>query len=203
MRNLTDRERNLLQSSQYRIHFKVFFENGLGDFIDYTNFEGINWVKSMSINDDIDSPSKTYSFKIKRSVEKRSLVTLMKDSPFNNDIDYNFAPALQLDRRFKIEIAITGTNAEPDSSHWRIFEKGFIDRVDFSSDPISVDCRCISAEIQKEIIREEREYGSEQGEPVENEMQKILNDNRLSHINLITPTSPGWNIYRYLQKKGP
>jgi len=201
MRDLTEREVDLLQSDAYRVHFKVYFEDMDGNMVEFTDFEGRNWIRSLEISDDIDSPSKTYNFELKRNLFKRSLVTLMKDSPYNlNDSD-EYAPKILVGRDFEIELAITELNEEPYSDHWRIFEKGVITQTNFDSDPIDINAVCISEKLKK-YIRAERVYGSETGEPVENEMQKIIDDHESNvNITLQTPESPGWNIYRYKQRK--
>ncbi|MFW6130946.1 MAG: hypothetical protein ACOC56_07160, partial [Atribacterota bacterium] len=201
MRKLTDREVDLLKSSQYRIYLKVFFEDGAGNWVEMTDFEGRNWVEIIEIEDNIDNAHRTFNFTLKRNINKNSLSTLMKNSPYNRDSDDDFSPLLLIGRKFKIEMALTELNKNPKEDWWRIFERGFLEKTKLDSNPLKVEGRGIGAEVHREYIREEKIYGSEDGSPVEDEMQNILNDNNLSHVELSVPESPGWNIYKYKQQK--
>ncbi|MFW6377639.1 MAG: hypothetical protein ACOCZ5_03230, partial [bacterium] len=190
----------LLQSSEYRVHFRVYFEDGNGDMNEITDYEGKNWVENIEIETNIDGEGKTFTFYIKRNRNKRSFSPLMKGSPFNVEDD-EYSPSIFIGREFLIEIAITELNENPETDYWYVFERGFLDKVSFQEDPIQIQARCASAELLRRYIKEEKKYGEENGEPVENVMQQILNDNGMSEYDLKVPTSPNWNIYPYLQRK--
>ena len=88
MRNLSQREVDLLQSDEYRVHYRVYFEDADGNMIDLTDYENRNWIERIEISNNIDNGSKTIKFEIQRNRHKRTFATLMKDSPFNNDGSY-------------------------------------------------------------------------------------------------------------------
>jgi hypothetical protein len=200
MRSLTTREADLLQSSEYRAHFRVYFEDADGNMEEITNYEGRNWVESIEISTDIDAEGKSFTFNIKRNRNKRSFSPLMKGSPFNV-VNELYKPKIFMGRKFLIEIALTGLNGTPEPEWWKVFERGYLNRVQFHSDPMVIQGSCDSSDLLRAYIKTERQYGSETGQPVENAMQQILDDNGKSEYDLVVPTSPNWNIYPYIQRK--
>jgi len=207
MRHLSEREVDLLQSNSFRYHFRVKFEDADGNMVEYTDFEDDrNWIKRIEVSNDIDNASKEINFEIRRNSYKNSLAPLMKESPLNvEDLETieeaEFKPKFLMGRKFEIDIAITEVNQTPSEEWWRLFERGYIDRVSFDTNPMIISARCPSALLLREYIREEREYGDEEGYPAESIMQEILDDNGLSDINLVVPEPSQFAVYPYLQKK--
>lgn len=154
-------------------------------WIDLTSYYSKDYVISATINDDIDTnvmdaevhfTPNSYNFSV---------------SPFV----YSNSP-LQLYRKIKIEVKIN-----PSSSTVNIFE-GYIDAISVGTDSIKVQCRDYGALLIDRYIEEEREYGNDNGSPLETEMQKILDDNLGTDVvTLYTPVSPNWYVKKWKQEK--
>ena len=205
MRNITERESDLLLGSQFKQRFRVYIENAEGQMVEFTERDGEKWVEYIEINSDIDSPVKDFNIEITRNKDRTSLSTLMKDSIYNNEdggiVDSEFKPAINLVRKFKIETAIAEIGESIDESYWKTFEEGYIDVINLENNPIILRCRDKGAYLEDKHIEEERAYGSENGTPVETVMNNILEDNDRGDVDLKVPESPGWAILEYRQRK--
>jgi len=205
MRNITERESDLLLGSQFKQRFRVYIENAEGEMVEFTERDGEKWVEYIEINSDIDSPVKDFNIEITRNKDRTSLSTLMKDSIYNNEdggiVDSEFKPAINLVRKFKIETAIAEIGESIDESYWKTFEEGYIDVINLENNPIILRCRGKGAYLEDKHIEEERAYGSESGVPVETVMNNILQDNDRGDVDLKVPESPGWAITEYRQRK--
>jgi len=189
-----------LLKRNYKIASKVSVKDASGTWRSLTSLLKQNWVKGIEINHDIDSPVATASIELEKGADRLCI------SPFNeisllNRLSGSYSPILDIGREIKIDVQLVPDyNFTPSS--WLTIFHGYIDTINISQDgSVSLECRDLGARVQDTFIEEERIYSDSDGEPVEQIMQQILNDNGLSSITLYVPTSPGWYIKKYKQER--
>lgn len=193
MRTTTAAERAFLSSKSRSEHLRIQIKDSLGNWVDYRSLEGYNWIDSASFGDDNNNPSSIARIMLKRENEYLSAAPYMEDSKLNQYTG-SYAALIDIRREIKIETATMPDNVEPAASDWKNRFEGRIDKINWASDPMEIECRDKSGELMDHFIKQQREYGSVSGVAVETVMQQILNDNGFSSITLYTPVSPGFNI---------
>lgn len=181
MRTLTAAEQQLLNPSGGRRELlRVKVKDAGATFRDLTSYPGMNFVVSASWKESVDSDGLDCDVSLKREdgldwefyntvsgnpPAGLSLAPLRTSSPLN--LDFNpagaYAPLLAPGREIQVETAIVPLDSTPAAGDWKLVFHGYVDNVDSGSDPITIQCRDLSARIKDTYIEEERVYSYAQG----------------------------------------
>jgi hypothetical protein len=193
----------LTASGGYAAHVRVRVDaDGAGSFQDMTDLEGFDWVRSVRIREDVDSPAATATVVLHREIESLSLANLMTGSLLNAA-----ATLVEIGRDIIIDTATTGIGTPPGSGDWVEQFRGTIEDVSWgTTNPIIVlECLDEGGELTQRFIESVQVYGATSpGDAMEDVIQDIL-DAVLggSAPTLYTPTSPSFNLLRFKQKREP
>lgn len=201
MRTISTAQEAALVSPSRSDHMRVRIDSdGLGTWVDLTDLYGIDWVRSATIREGVDSIMASATIELTREYEELSLAGMMTGSRVNAA-----STVVDIAREIKIETATIGGDDAPASGDWVLVFHGFVDDIDFGgNNPVMrLICRDKGAELADTFIESVAIYGSAGGQAVQTAMQNILNANLGSPPTLYVPTSPGWNILEYKQDKEP
>jgi len=144
-----------------------------------TSLGGTDWVDSVSWDGEtVDRQIATATIQLKRDVTGgTSLAPLIAGSPLNVDAGGSvYAPLLSVGAAMRITTAVTDHGVAPASGDWKEVFRGRIDSVDWSGDPITVQCSDLGAWLMDTAIQTQTTYGSNSGATVESIIQAILTD---------------------------
>jgi hypothetical protein len=203
MRLILPESRALLERKRRRVNYTVEVLRG-ATWVNLKNLYGREWVKSLQITEDIDSPSMELQFEVQREWEKTSLSPLMEFSRVNR-VDVagteETVPVLELDSRVVVWVSIS--SEESFSENWMQIFDGRITNVDPAGSTIKVVARDRMHDLVTTWIEtKEQQLGSTDGTPVETLIQGIL-DAWAPGITLQTPVSPNWLVNLYKQERMP
>lgn len=157
MRTLSTLEEKLWASGHYVQCLKVEVYDG-GGWRNVTDWEGYNWVESVSIEENVDQPVATAEVLLTRSRGPLlSLANLMADSKANtttNDGNPILAPGREI--LVWTGMAIRGTVTP---AVWHKVFHGYVDEVAWSESPIRLSCRDLGGKLQDTFIETELVYG--------------------------------------------
>lgn len=196
---------------------------GIEPDVDLTDLEGMDWVDSVSISDEVDKAVMTATVVCLTEQEHLSLSPLKTESKLNL-LDLfdptSYLPLLDLARRIDIFAARVPLGLRGADEDWFSVFSGFIDEFDEGgSETISLNCRDLGADLIETFIEEEITYGAPvPGSAIEGEMQFILNDNDNDPTNdsvvglipraasydpivLYTPVSPNFTLVEDDQRR--
>lgn len=112
-----------------------------GNWVDVSaDFGEIDFLNAMSISDDIDSNTMSFSASLLREdiPSGLSLAPLLESSSLNRDMSDSYAPMLDLVRMWRIYSAITEKGVAPTTEDKREIGKGYIDKIGVSGKNESV-----------------------------------------------------------------
>lgn len=204
MRTPLSQQTAALQSAGYEVRCKVTVRDTDGTWQDLSTLAGYNWVDSVSWDNSIDQPVGSAEVLLFRQVFDLSLSTLMTASKLNKNAGGSYSPLLHPGRQIKIE-TFTGSLGEPVGGNgYDLMFHGEIDEVDWSANPIRVSARDMGAQIQDCYIEvDSRTYGHATGYSLESQIQDLLDDNLSAPPTLYVPSSPGWNLKLWKQRRAP
>ncbi|MBN1206357.1 MAG: hypothetical protein JXB05_15695, partial [Myxococcaceae bacterium] len=161
----------------------------------------LNFLDEVSWTEAVDSPVGSADVRLRREANGYSLAPLITGSPANL-VSGSYSPLLAEGATFTVEVAVLPLGMAPQA--WTEVFRGRIDEVDAGEEGVSFTGRDYGGGLlQDTFIEAEAEYGSTMGTAVEDVLQSLLDDNGLSAFTLYTPTSPSWNLGRYIQKCEP
>lgn len=115
-----------------------------------------------------------------------------------NRVSGQYSPLLASMREISIATAVTLPGIEPTSHDWIGLFHGYLgDGIRVEGDVVRVNCRSLSKRLQETYIEEPKDYGSEDGTPLEHVIQDVLDDNGLSDVELYCPESTGFMVETY------
>jgi hypothetical protein len=201
MRTIDARTQALFLGGLFATHLRVTVDSQ-----DMTDLEGLDWVDNATVNGSGDKAVGTAVVSFRRRFDHLSLATLMDGSKLNAS-----GTIIDIGQSIEIEAAITPPDAKPVTGEWVSVFKGQILKPDWSGDVIRCDCDDLGGVLERTFIEVQRLYGTVSGDPVEDVMQDILDDNSTGvTLYSITGTggtpfqpadSPGWVITKYKQSK--
>lgn len=171
MRTITAAHLGVLDAGVQGEHYRVWIEDGLtvwrligGSSLDptITNYGGYNSVASFSLGEKIDNPHRTLDVRLRREMFKVSFAPGMSASPLNRSFNPAAAllPLIQLNRKVKLEIAITPMDRQPAAADWMEVFRGKIDKFDPAKGyHLEFECRASpSGRLAQQYIKKERVY---------------------------------------------
>ena len=117
------------------------------NIVDLSNYRGHNWIKSVEINQELETPVSSASITLVRQVEELSLSPLVTVSLPNLAHGVS-SPVLDITNKFVIETATLGMDESPESTDWVEVFRGYIDEVDWGDDDIVLSCRDLGGKYQ-------------------------------------------------------
>jgi len=147
---------DLWRSHRFALRVKVSVDDGTGTFRDLDDLFGSDWIVRVSLSESIDQPVSSADIELSRAKGQISLASLRDDS-LANKLTGSTSPLIQIGRRVKIYISMSPEGIDP-QVHTMVFH-GFIDEVDFGSDPISIQCRDLGGLAQDRFMEIEQVYG--------------------------------------------
>lgn len=164
MRTIDASEEIVLNSRGRSEHLHVMISNGDGTYNDLTSLAGYNWIKSVSIRENIDEPVASAQLEIWRDRGQLSLAMLHETSKLNRPSG-SYVPALRPGREIRIYAATAAWGASPiwdwpapSRPPWHYMFWGRIDELDWSSNPIRISCRDAGGAFQDWWIEKEQAY---------------------------------------------
>lgn len=136
----TDELARITEGITYDVFAQIKIADAAGVMQNYRSRNGINWIHSLEYAGNIDAPIGTATVRLWRSVGGRSLAPLKTDSSYNSD-----GPSIDSGRRISIDTASMVPGFLPADSDWRPVFEGYIDSVDWSQNPIVIECRDLGA----------------------------------------------------------
>lgn len=203
MRTTTAGEDTILASTERANRLRVRAENGDGTLIDLTSLAGTDWVEAAEWGLNVDQPVPEATVRLRRDLHglNDSLAPLATGSSVNVDDSGDYAPLVDAGRRITIEAATTAFGTSPSAPDWKFLFDGEIDVVRWNASPIEVVARDrIMAKLWDRWVEEETVYGTEDGVPIQDVMQAILDD-WADGEPLVTSGTPGFRVLRYEQQK--
>jgi len=203
MRALTAQQTQWLSSLAHGVFTRVRINSvGLvfasGTFTDLTALNEYDWVKSVSITENIDNPVAAAQISLWRNRHQLSLATFMQGSALNLPAG-TYSPMIDISRGIVVEVAITPSGNKPnDDTVWIEVFRGFVDEVEAggSAPALQLNCRDQASILVDTWIESEISYGSSAGDPVEGVIQSILDDyvNSLALYDTVTLYSPNGTV---------
>lgn len=154
MRRLTAREAKLLQLGHYAVHARAWIQDAGGTWRNLSSLFGEDWLAGVTVAGNIDQPVASCTLEVIREIGEISLSPFM-DASRANLITGAAAPLLRLAAEIFVEAAITEEGAEPGAGDWRKIFAGFVDNVDATSDPITMECRDSAGQLLQDAFVEE------------------------------------------------
>ena len=202
MRPYTTAQNTVLAGSSYQVSARALVANADGTMIDLTTVGGIDWFDKIDLDTTIDQAVSQATITLRRGAGPTlSLSPLRSDSTVNVNGVGAYAPLIDLGRKIQIDVATTATGVAPVSGDWQPLFLGYIDTIDFGSDPITITARDLGAALVDTWLEADATYGTGPGRSIELVMQDILNAAfGAGVVPLYTPASPGFLITSYMQK---
>jgi hypothetical protein len=162
MRAITAAQQAVLNSGVQAEYARVKVKDDGGTWRDLTTYGGFNAVKTVTWNDNIESPHATFDISVFREQYRLSLSPYVEDSALNHDFDPStpYAALLQIGRELKVEVAIVAMDSTPSSGDWFLEFHGSIDTLDTAKDETIglVGRAIISGRLAQQYIKQERVY---------------------------------------------
>lgn len=162
---------NVIGKSSHSTLARLKINRG-GTWVDMTDLEGRNWVRDITVKDDVDAPVATMKAVLEQAQFYLNLSPLVDASKLNAA-----GTLMDINRQVIIEIATVPIDTMPSASDWNEVFRGVIHTVDFGKNTINVDARDQGGKLQDLWIETQKVYGSATGVRVELVMQDILDDN--------------------------
>jgi hypothetical protein len=207
-RTITGGELALLAATHYEVRLRVELENQAGGWQDMSAFGGRDYTLAARWRDVLDTPVAAGSVDLARSVSGVALTATMQGSSVNHPGGGGYTPFIHGGQKVRISTACVAPGAAPAGGDWKEVFLGKVDDPDWgdTANRLTATISDQGAWLLEKLIEEEHDYGTDAGIPVETVMQQLLDANiadRLGHVALYVPTSPGWNIRKYRQARVP
>lgn len=141
-------------------------------WVDLTDLEGANWLRSVQIKDDVDKPAMTLKIELQRALFHLTLAPLVDGSKLNSA-----GTLVDLKRLTVVEFATVPIDVEPASGDWHEVFRGHVHKVNWAKPVIEVNCRDQGGVLMDTWIETQRVYGDASGVRLELVLQDILDDN--------------------------
>lgn len=212
VRTSTAQEDRFIDQKHRATFVRLLVQNGDNIAVNVCDLYGKNWLISAEYGDGVDEQSQNATFTLKRDYFDLSLARENQTSRANLLANGNYNPLLEIGRYVTLQVAVGPHRDRAVSAEtaWRSVFIGKIDRVDDSSDPITIECRdylsaeCMDRWIEVEDNTQNVYSTTPTGTPVEDVMQDIVDDwTTPGLVDIWAPTSPSWDILQYAADSAP
>ncbi len=116
----------ILRRGRRRVNYNVWVYQ-VNKWVRLNDLYGRDWIKSIRLTEDLDSPSATLDFEVQREWESINLSPLVNsgrsgrvNNVINADGQPEFAPLLQVDARVEVYISVS-SDTEWQEYHLKVF----------------------------------------------------------------------------------
>lgn len=209
MRSNTAGELTAINATNRKTYFRVQVADAVGAMQDMHSLGGYNFVRSVSIDEDIDSPVATARVTFYRQQDVTGSVVSL--SPLRTDSAVALlGPAVTVARNITIDIAVvTGSRPSALSTDWKRKFTGVIDSVSFASFDVIADCRDEGSHLVDQLVdpRIGNLVGNDPGETLEDAMNMLLlylQAPALSDpVTVYVPTDPAYVVKSFPLRSEP
>lgn len=184
MRTVTDAQAAVysVDNSTGGAYAKVeVYDTQLSTWIDLTNYLGYNWVRSVELQESLESNIQTANIVLATFAGAQAEITA---SPFVISGLFNvstggdpYAALLYPYKQIRVSLAVTPLDTTPQSSDYILKFRGRIAEVEVDDRNIQLTCRDEMGDLADFFVTEEKSYGDDAGFlPAETVIQTILND---------------------------
>lgn len=196
MRTISGPELTVLNSDRPNVYAKLEIKNASGTWKDYTNLSAKDYFIGAVLSTNVDTPVWSLQASVKRDGElaTESLSPLRGDSILNVDDTLAPAPAIQAAREWRVSVAVVANGAAIVSGDWKELAHGYLDKPDFTSDPMQLEGRSVGARLMDSTIRVKRTYAG----AFEDVAQQIVTDNLPAPVpSLYIPVAPAFTVTEF------
>lgn len=165
-----------------------------------------DWLNAIQLHDDIDANAMSMSAELLRNAGTLSLAPLMELSTINRDSNDDYAPMLDLVRKWRTSVCVVSHGDPvptfPDDYHE--IGKGYVDSIQVNDAKATIDVtgRGEEAAIIDTEITEVRTYSLGSSDDMETVIQAMLDDNMDDPPTLFVPVASSFIINEYDQEVG-
>jgi hypothetical protein len=186
----------ILNGQAFHLYSKLEIKNASGTWKDFSALAGKDYYVSARAQTDVDVPVWSLSASLKRDGEAatESLSPLRGDSTLNVDDALASAPAINAAREWRWSVAPVAVGAGVLAGDWVELCAGYLDKPDFTADPMTVEGRSVGARLMEQTIRVKRTYTG----TLASVAQQIVTDNIPSPApTLYVPVAPTFTVTDY------
>jgi len=163
-------QNSLEATNNHLTDVRVLIEDANGAFVDVTELQGANWLKSVSIAEEADSPISASIVLMRRLARYADLSPLKTDSEVTGLVD--------LRRRVVVQRMFVPALWNVQGWEWETRFEGYIDAWDVDNDEISLTCVDKAAPLIDQFVLDQRSYDFYTTNPkMEAHLQQIIDDN--------------------------
>lgn len=168
-------------------HVRVFIYNSVDGWVDFSNLEGKNWIISVGRDFHVDKLINTATVKLARQVNHK-ILTPSAFSSFGK-----LDGKLDIGAKIYVEAASVPRYSLPVATDWAEIFRGEIDTIDWSKDPISLECTDQAGILQRTFVETERFYGSNDPMSTDNDIEFVIQDILDNQLPNLESTTLTWN----------
>ena len=199
MRTLTAAEEKIVgaDSAERIAKARVSIKDSGGTFRDLSTYPEEDFVKSVSWEENIDSPGMTATVILRRAAGEKSLSPLHSTSPLNKGWNSAASPValLAVAREIKIEAAVCGPEGVA-GTYIEVF-RGYVDSVDWPDEEVELRCAGIEAKLRDTWIEKERIYAYANESDCQNGVRAFAVSTAYSAGEWVCPSQENVNGYAY------
>lgn len=161
MRTTTTAQNEVLTRGKFKVALKVEIEDSTATLVDVSNFEGRNWIRSVTINENVDEPVTSPRIQLFARRYDLSMHPLDKKSKINLPGGV-YAPFLDIKRQIRVLTATVPQDYTPVAGDFELVFDGFIDKIPEPGkrgNEIVLECRGKGGVLQDTWIEDLERYG--------------------------------------------
>lgn len=201
MRTISGEQGAVYTRGQMKVAVKVEVKDADGTYQELTNLRGLNWVKSVAYQEDVDNQIMQMTIKLHGRQFHYSTAPLDETSALNVDSGGSYAMLLHTWRDIRVYTAVIPIGKPVAAGDWIHVFQGKIDRVKemtgLETNDVMLSCRDDGGWLQDKWVENVETYGSDSsnthviaGGAIEDVMQDIL-DNWAAGVTLYSPNGTG------------
>lgn len=196
MRTVSGPQLTLLNGATLNVYTRFEIKNASGTWKEFTNLGGKDYFISARLETNVDNPVWSLSASLKRDGElaAESLSPMRGDSTLNVDDALAPAPAINAAREWRVSVNVTAAGVSPAGLDWRELCSGYLDKPDFTADPMVIEGRSVGVRLMDTTIRVKRTYSGAFADVA----QQIVNDNVPTPPTLYIPSPPSFTVTEYI-----
>lgn len=194
-------QRALVAASTMDVYGKLELTDPDGDWVDVSaDLDTPDWLTNATLTEALDANCMKFSAVLLGGTGSLSLMPLMEGSVLNRDGDDDYAPMVDVRRKWRLSTAVVARGDSPASGDWHLLGEGYLDTIDGggTGEALQITGRDLGALLLDTYIESATIYGGDDPDTapsMEEVIQAILDDNLGSAApTLSTPVSPSFVI---------
>jgi hypothetical protein len=192
VRTVTAPELALLEGQRQNDYLRLEIKGPGGAWVDFSSLGGKDYVIGVRLAKTVDEPVWSMQASLKRDGE----VATESLSPLRGDSTLNVGgPAINAAREWRVTTAVTADGVAPSAPDWKELCAGYLDKPDFTNDPLTVEGRSVGVRLMDTTIRVRRTYEGS----FEDVAQQIVTDNLPTPVpTLYIPDPPDFTVTEFI-----